>query len=164
MELIISALHAIRTGVGDVFVRIIPSHLITLVLHVGEEVLACDGVFQCLVDCLHQTELPALAALGGSVLAWSQALFSFLPGVRLQHREAVHHADLVVYLTLFFDRGWRQVQLFAVLEAYRIDDNMRVDVVGVGMGSHHALLIREQLFGKLAGNLIGLPRRDLLLI
>lgn len=56
------------------------------------------------------------------------------------------------------------MQLFPVLEADRVINDVRVNVVGVGMGSNDAFVIGKQLFGKLTGNPIGLPWRDLLLI
>ncbi len=76
----------------------------------------------------------------------------------------MRHADLVVDLPLLLDGVGRQVQLLPVLEADRVDYDMRVDVVGIGVGGDDTLVIWEQLFGQLTGNLICLPWRDLLLI
>ena len=56
------------------------------------------------------------------------------------------------------------MKLFAVPEADRIDDDMRVEIVGIVVGGDDTFVVGEQPFGKLACDFISLPRRDVLLV
>ncbi len=56
------------------------------------------------------------------------------------------------------------MQLFPILEADRVDDDMRVEVVGIIVCGDDTFVVGEQPFGKLTGNFISLPRRNVLLI
>jgi len=160
----VAALLTLRRSEQNVLMRIVPADFIALVLHVQDKAFFVVGVFQSLVDGFYEPEFPALAPHGGAVFARRQSLLFLLSIVRFEDGEAVCLADFIVDLPLLLQGSWGHMELLAVLEADRVYDDMRVEVVGIVMGSDDTLVVGKQFFGKLTGYFIRLPRRDILFI
>ena len=140
-----------------------PSHLVTLYLHVGDEILAGDGVFQRLVDSLDEIQLPAVAAQPGLVLAGLYALL-FLPGIAfLKHQQIMDQTDLVVHLTVCQQVSVALMELVSILVVDAVDDHVVMQMAGVNMGGDYHLKVRELSLGKFQTDGVDLLGRDVVL-
>ena len=132
MQSVVPALHAARCGVGDVLPAVSPADTVSLALHQRDELVLGGSVPHTLVDGIDEPKLPALALGGGVVLSVGHGLDPFLL-TRLEHRQAELHAHLIVALTQFCQLRFADVQLLSVLQTDAVDDEVRVDVVTIGV-------------------------------
>ena len=80
MQAVISALHSVGTGVGDVLPIIRPLDFIAPAVHLPDEIFPAAAGFHRLGHIVHQTELPALTLGGDAVLPAAYALAAFSVG------------------------------------------------------------------------------------
>ena len=97
MQFIAPALLSFGRGVGDVLSLLLPAHIISLSFHQSYELLFGLCLFHTICDCVHQSELEALATHSAAVLFVAE--YFFLPvlfKVRLvQNSYAVSLANLI---------------------------------------------------------------------
>ena len=153
MQAVIPALFPIGGGVGDVLPGLLPPDAVPLALHEQNELVPVSGVPHTLVDGVHQTELPALSSGGGVVLRAGHGLDPLLPW--LEYRQAELHAHLIVALAQLSQFRFADVQLFPILEADAVDEEVGVDVVTVNVGADQNLPPLEPLCQLQCGGVRG---------
>ena len=147
MQLEVTALHSVRRGVGDARARVRPAHLVTEAAHPFDEVLARPRELHAVVDVAHQTELPTLT-LCRPELTRRHSLDCFL-FLRFEHRVAMRDADRVAHLAELFDGMRTLTELAPVLPVHGVDDEVRVRVVGVAVGTDQHLVTGPRLLREL---------------
>ena len=80
MQAVISALHSVGTGVGDVLSIIRPLDFIAPVLHLPDEIFPAAAGFHRLGHIVHQPELPALTLGSNTVLPAAHPIAASLIG------------------------------------------------------------------------------------
>jgi len=143
---------AVRAGVGEIFVRILPFDLITFHLHQLDEVLFADGVAHRFVDRNRQIQLPALTFFSYMILCGGHTFDLFALGN--DHRKAVFHTELVRGVAQTLDFMVVGMELQTSLGVHRIENEMRMYVVTVDVSSDQHLVAREVFFGKTQSNFV----------
>lgn len=93
MQAVISALHSVGTGVGDVLPFIRPLDFIAPAIHLPDEIFLAAADFHRLRHIVHQPELPALTLGCDAVLPAAHTLAAFL--IRRQDRKPMGQTQLV---------------------------------------------------------------------
>lgn len=166
MQLIVATAVAVRRCVRDVFPRVRPLDVVALAAHQRDKFLRRFRVLHALVDGGHEPELPALTLRRDMVLAdghrlWLALGIVFLLLLWLEHRQVELLADHVIAPAQLLDLLVRHVELFARLEVDRVDDEVRVDVLSVGVRADQHLVILE-VSGELCRGGVGGFRIDVL--
>ena len=162
MEPVIPAPHALGRGVSDVLPAVCPPHLIALALHQRDELVFGGSVPHALVDGVHQPELPALALGGGAVLAGAHPLLLDLLLRRRKNRQVVGGADFIIGQPVGLQVRSTLVELAAVPEADAVHDQVAVQNVGVDVGCHQHLEVRELPLSQLQSDGVGFLGRQVI--
>ena len=163
MEAAVPALASIGTGEGDVLPGVRPGNLVTLHLHVGDKVLAGDGILQRLVDGLNQIQLPAVAAQTRLVLAGLHAPLFGTQLALVQHPKTVGQTNLIVHLAVRQKVAGALMELVSILVADAVHHHVVVQMTCVNMGGDHHLEAWELPLGELQTDGIDLLGRDVVL-
>ena len=163
MEPVVPALHALGRGVGDILPAVCPPHLIPLTLHQRNKFLFGRCVAHTLVDGIHESELPTLALGRGAVLPGVHALLLDLFLWRRQNLQTVSNADLIVGLTMGLQVGGTLMELVTVLERDAVHHQVVVQVIGVYVGGHQHLEVRELPLGQLQADGVNFLGRQVVL-
>lgn len=156
MQLIVSALHSGRCGVGDVLSMFLPAHLVAPSLHLLYEFLPVAGYPHNRLYRGDEPELPALSPHSGPVFPCAQTRGPVLLPVWLESGQAVFYADLVADLPHLFQRSGREVELLPGVRMDGVDHQMGVKVLPVHMCGHQDLTAREELLRQFQPDLMGL--------
>lgn len=156
MQFDIPALHSVWAGERDVLAFVCPLHLIAAPLHLNDEVVLTAAAVHGGADVGHQFELPALAFQSGTVLPRRHFRTRFLIG--REHRQPMRRANFVIESPQLNQRIRALPQLFAVLKADRVNDEVRVQVVGIGVSCYKDLMTRPSALRKLSGDGVNLLR------
>lgn len=157
MQFIIPAAVTVWGGVGDALSAVRPFDGIALALHQLHELLLGDCVLHSLVDLDSKLDLPALATHGGMVLRLTDT--DGLLYLGLTDGQAVTDTELVREFAELGQVFLPKVELSPCLEADGVDDEMRVEVFPVGVGSHDHL-VPFPLLRQLQRDLVDHLRRD----
>ncbi len=156
MQLIVSALHSGRCGVGDVLSIFLPAHLVAPSLHLLYEFLPAASSPH---GCLHrgdEPELPALSSHSGPVFPCAQATGPVLLPVWFESGQAVFYADLVADLPHLFQRSGSEMELLPGIRMDGVDHQMGVEVLPVHMSCHQNLTAGEESLRQFQPDLMGL--------
>lgn len=139
-ELAVPAADLFRGGVGDVLVAFLPPHAVPPRLHALNELLPIIAQLHGPLDVLSQFLLP-----GGDPV-----------GVRFRlcDRQTVLQTQLVGELFGLLHLSGALMELLARLEIHGVHNDVVVDVIGVHVGGHHALVALE-VSRKLQPDLMG---------
>ena len=159
---VIPALHSLWCGVGDILRAVRPAHFVALAFHQSNELFLGRGIPHALIDGVHQSELPAFTLGGRTVFPAAHALGLFRL-LLLQNRKTVFHTKLVRECAQVFQSAWSLPKHFPGFIAYRIDNEMRMDVFGVRVRGDKHLTVRPRLLGKLPRHLVCQRSGDLLI-
>ena len=122
--------------------------------------LPAPGLYHAFVNGDLQVHLPAPALGIGTVLPVGHgSLLPLLLLLRLYNRKAVLQTQLVRCFPKLFQRISIAVVLEASITTYRVDYEVGVNVISVGVGCHYDFKARN-LFRQLQGNLVCLFRGD----
>ena len=157
----VPALHSIGTGEGDVLPFICPLDFITPALHLPDEFFLTAADLHSLGHIVHQTEFPALALCGDSVLPTAHPLTTFF--IRRQDRQAMLPAQFIADGTELLQSVGILPQFVTIHEADGVNDKMRVDVFGIAVSGHLHLMSGPCFHGELSGNVVSLLVGDVLL-
>ena len=149
----------LRGGVGDILPAVLPADFVAAVLHKPDEVFTAAGLCHAFINCDFQIHLPALPLVVGAVLPGRHGVFLLLLRLGLHHRQAVRQAQPVRSLTQGIQTIHVAVVLLAGIAAYRVDDEVRVDVIPVRVGCGNNLEAGD-LLRQLQGNLVRHLRGD----
>ena len=139
MQLIVSALHSGRCGVGDVLSMFLPAHLVAPSLHLLYEFLPAASSLHGRLHRGDEPELPALSPHGGPVLPGSQATGPVILPVWFESGQAVFHADLVADLSHLLQRSGSEMEFLPGIRMDGVDHQMGVKVLPVHMSCHQDL-------------------------
>lgn len=156
MQLIVSALHSSRCGVGDVLSMFLPAHLVTPSLHLLYEFLPAASSPHGGLHRSDEPELPALSSHSGPVFPGAQATGPVLLSVWLESGQAVFHADLVADLPHLFQCSGSEMKLLPGIRMDGVDHQMGVKVLPVHMSCHQDLTAGEESLRQFQTDLMGL--------
>ena len=156
MQLIVSALHSGRCGVGDVLSMFLPAHLVAPSLHLLYELLPAASLLHGRLHRGDELKLPALAPHSGPVLPGSQTTGPVILPVWLESGQAVFHADLVADLPHLFQRFGSEMELLPGIRMDGVDHQMGVKVLPVHMSCHQHLTAGEESLRQFQPDLMGL--------
>lgn len=145
----------VRGGVGDILAVCCPLDFVAAVLHQPDEMFTVTGQGHALVDVDFQIHLPAIALGIGAVLPVGHGAFLLLLLLGFHNRKTVLHTQLVRCLPELLQRISVAVVLETGVAAYRVDDEVGVSVIPVGMGCHHDFKAGDMLC-QLQGYLMSL--------
>ena len=117
------------------------------------------GQGHTLVDIDFQIHLPAIALGIGTVLPVGHGAFLFLLLLALYNRKTVLQTQLVRCFPKLFQRISIAVVLETSITTYRVDYEVRVDVIPVGVGCYYDFEAGD-LLRQLQGNLMCHLRGD----
>ena len=143
----------VRGCVGDILPGVLPADFVTVVLHEPDEVFTVTSQGHALVDVDFQIHLPAIALGIGTVLPVGHGAFLLLLLLGFHNRKTVLHTQLVRCLPELLQRISVAVVLETGVAAYRVDYEMGVNVIPVGMGCHHDFKAGD-LLRQLQGDLM----------
>ena len=126
----------VRGGVGDILSGVLPANFVAAVLHQPDEMLTVTGQGHALVDVDFQIHLPAIALGIGTVLPVGHGAFLLLL-LGFHNRKTVLHTQLVRCFPELFQRISIAVVLETSITTYRVDYEVGVNVISVGVGCHH---------------------------
>jgi hypothetical protein len=98
MQPLVPALHSAWGGVGYIFSGRLPTDIVALGTHEGDEFVLASGVPHTLINGIDEPELPTLALGGDMIFRRGHGLHLFLLAL-LEHRQAEYLAHLIVALT-----------------------------------------------------------------
>ena len=127
----------VRGGVGDILSGVLPANFVAAVLHQANEVFSVTGQGHALVDVDFQIHLPAIALGIGTVLPVGHGAFLLLLLLGFHNRKTVLHTQLVRCFPKLFQRISIAVVLETSITTYRVDYEVGVNVISVGVGCHH---------------------------
>ena len=125
-------------GVGDILPPCLPAHAIAQALHLADKFIPVSRPLHALVDGIHSLEFPALAPGGGTVLGVGHGPRP-ARRVRLEHRQTQGGAHRIVALAQLRQLPFAGVELFSILEADAVHQQMGVDVIPICVGTHQHL-------------------------
>ena len=137
VQFTIPALVTVWGGVGDVFPGILPTHFVAAVLHEPDEVFTVTGQGHTLIDIDFQIHLPAIALGIGTVLPVGHGALMLLLLFWFHNRQIILRTQFVRCFPKHFQRILIAVVLEAGVAAYRVDHEMRMDVISVRMRCHY---------------------------
>lgn len=161
MQLIVSALHSGRCGVGDVLSMFLPAHLVAPSLHLLYELLPAASLLHGRLHRGDELKLPALAPHSGPVLPGSQTTGPVILPVWLESGQAVFHADLVADLPHLLQRSGSEMELLPGIRMDGVDHQMGVKVLPVHMSCHQDLTAGEESLRQFQPDLMGLGGSEL---
>lgn len=97
--------------------------------------LTAERKFHGIVNGNRQLQLPALPFVGGTVFSRRHGE-GFLR-LRFENREAVGTAQVIGHIPQVLDIIFVAVVFLPCFHTYRVDDQMGMDMVTVGVGCHH---------------------------
>ena len=139
MQSIVPTAFAIGSGIGDVGAAVRPLDLISFALHQLDELLLVDRILHALVDLNGQGDLPAFAPHGGMILILLDAGGLLL--LRLTDGQSVPQADLVREGSELHQILFHEMEFLPGFKADRVDDEVRMDVHGIGVGGNDELIV-----------------------
>ena len=149
----------VRGGVGDILTVCGPFDLIAVILHKPNEVFPAPGLCHALVYSDLQVHLPTLALGIGTVLPVGHGAFLLLLRFGFHNRKAILHTQLVGCLSQCHETFLIAVVLETGFVTYRVDHEMGVDVIPVGVGCDYDFKAGDMLC-QLQGDLMGHLRGD----
>lgn len=161
----ISYFVAVEVGKGDVFSLVRPCGVDAVIQQPFLEVLSADGTFQHHADCHGDLQQEALDLTTGGF--FQKLILVFVPrgsvgallpveGLAfLTDGEVIFPAQLVGVILCLLEPVGRGVDFDSRLEAHRIDDDVRVNVIPVNVSSHQTLILRKLMRCPLLGNPVG---------
>ena len=160
VQTVISALHSIGAGEGDVLPFIRPLDFIAPAFHLPDEFFLVPADLHGLGHIVHQSELPTLALCGDPVLPAAHPLAAFFIG--RQDGQTMLPAQLITDGTELLQCIGVLPQLSAIHKADGVDNKMGVDMLGIAVGGHLYLMSGPGFRGELSGNGMGLLVGDIL--
>ena len=150
----------VRCCVGDILSTICPFDFVTVVLHKPDEMFPATCLCHTFVHGDLQVHLPALALGIGAVLPVGHGTFLFLfLLLGFHNRKTVLHTQLIGCTAQCHETFFVAVVLKTGFVAYRVDYEMRVQMLPVRVGGNDDLIARD-LLRQLQGNLMGHLRGD----
>ena len=148
---------AVGIDVGDGCTAIRPLDLIALVFHQFDKLFFVDCVLHALVDLNGKCHLPTLTAHRSVILG----LFDTrgLTFLRVADGQTMAQADLIRDFSELREVFLFKMQFLSVLETDRVDNEMRVDVIRIGMRRNDDLVVLP-LLCQFQRNSVCLFRRD----
>ena len=125
--------------VGNICATVRPLDLIAFALHQLHELFLADGVLHALVDLNSQSYFPALAAHGCMILGLLDTRGLLL--LRLADGQTVTHTDLVREFSELRQIVFFEMQFPAVFKTDRVDNEVRMDVLRIGVGSNDNFVV-----------------------
>lgn len=150
---------SVRGGVGDVFSGVLPAHFVAAVLHEPDEVFTVTGQGHTLIDIDFQIHLPAIALGIGTVLPVGHGALMLLLLFRFHNRQTILRTQFVRCFPKYFQGILIAVVLEAGVATYRVDHEMRMNVISVRMRCHYDFKTGD-LLRQLQRNLVCLFRGD----
>ena len=123
----------IRGGVGDIFPVVLPAHFVAAVLHEPDEVFTVTGQGHTLIDIDFQIHLPAIALGIGTVFSVRHGAFFFLLFLGFYDRQTILRTQFVRCFPKHFQGILIAMVFEAGVAAYRVDHEMRMDMISVRM-------------------------------
>ena len=160
VQTVISALHSIGTGEGDVLPFIRPLDFIAPALHLPDEFFLVSADLHGLGHIVHQPELPTLALGGNPVLPAAHPLAAFFVG--RQDGQAMLPAQLIADGTELLQGIGILAQLVTIHKTDRVNYEMGVDVFGIAVGGYLHLMSGPGFHGELSGDGMSLFVGDVL--
>ena len=139
MQTIVPTAFAVGSGVSDVGAAVRPLDLVALALHQLDELFFVDRVLHALVDLDGQSDLPAFAPHGGMILGLLDTGGLLL--LWLTDRQAMLQADLVRESSELRQILFHEMEFLPSFKADRVDDEVRMDVRGIGVGGNDELVV-----------------------
>ena len=127
----------VRGGVGDILAVCCPLDFVAAVLHEPDEMLTITDQGHALVNVDFQIHLPAIALGIGAVLPVGHGAILLLFLLRFHNRKTVLQTQLVRCFPKLFQRISIAVVLETSITTYRVDYEVGVNVISVGVGCHH---------------------------
>ena len=149
----------VRGGVGDILSVCCPLDFVAAVLHQPDEMFTVTGQGHALVDIDFQIHLPAIALGIGAVFPVRHGSFLLLFLLGFHNRKTVLQTQLVRCFPKLFQRISIAVVLETSITTYRVDYEVGVNVISVGVGCHHDFKAWD-LLRQLQGNLMCHLRGD----
>ena len=149
----------VRGGVGDILSVCCPLDFVAAVLHQPDEMFTVTGQGHALVDIDFQIHLPAIALGIGAVFPVRHGSFLLLFLLGFHNRKTVLQTQLVRCFPKLFQRISIAVVLETSITTYRVDYEVRVDVIPVGVGCYYDFEAGD-LLRQLQGNLMCHLRGD----
>ncbi len=155
------ALFSIGTGEGNILPFLCPLDFVALAFHQKNEIIFTETFLHGISDIVHQPEFPALTLLrrpvftGGHLLAAAFILGQDTESMRLTQLIA-DGAELLQGIGIL-------AKLPPGLKVHRVDDKVRMYMIGITVGGDLNLVPGPGPCGKFHGNLMGLLGRDLFL-
>lgn len=84
MQLFVTTFLPLGGSVGDVFMPLLPAHIVPLVAHEGDKIILGLGLLHALVDGIHQAELVTLALHGCLIFSAGHILAGLILAVFLE--------------------------------------------------------------------------------
>ena len=137
-----------------------PENFISGTVHQFHEVFFTGAAFHGFIDVVHQTELPALIFPGSTVFPCRKFSAALLIG--RQDGQVMFLADLVTDSAKLAQGVGILPELLPVHEAYGVDHEMGVDVLGIAVGADLHLISRPCFLCKRSCNPMRLLGRDVL--
>ena len=156
MQLIVSALHSGRCGVGDVLSMFLPAHLVTPSLNLLYEILPAASSPHGGLHRGDELKLPALSPHGGPVFPGAQTRGSVILPVWFESGQAVFYADLVADLPHLLQRSGSEMELLPGIRMDGVDHQMGMKVLPVHMSCHQDLTAGEESLRQFQTDLMGL--------
>ena len=160
MQTIVPTAFAVGSGVSDVGAAVRPLDLVALALHQLDELFFVDRVLHALVDLDGQSDLPAFAPHGGMILGLLDAGGLLL--LWLTDRQAMLQADLVRESSELRQILFHEMEFLPGFKADRVDDEVRMDVRGIGVGGNDELVVLP-LPRQFQSDFVCFLRRDIFL-
>ncbi len=152
-QFFVSYFVAVQIGEGDIFSLVRPCGVDAVVQQTFFEILSVDGTFQHHADRHGDLQQKALDLATGGFL--QELILVFVPRgcvgallsveglALLTDGEVIFPAQLVGVVLCLLEPVGRGVDFDSRLEAHRIDDDVRVDVIPVNVSSHQTLIPEE---------------------
>lgn len=141
-----------------------PVHLIARPFHQQKEIFFTAAFLHGFGDLEHQLELPALAFLRSPVLPGGEFLTALL--VRLQYGQVMIKAYFITQFPELLQGGGILPELLPGFVCHSVDDEVRMDVSSITVGSDLNLMTGPSLLRKLNCDFVSLrwcqlfPRRE----
>ena len=149
MKFIVTTSSAFGTGVSDVLSAILPPHIVAVLLHIEAKLFLGLRPFHDRINGIAEIHLPTLSTHCTPEFTSGYAV-SFLSKLRLlECCHSVLLTNLITELTQFLQCELVGVVLQTCLSVDRIENEVRVNVVGIDVSSHHDFVTFERSLCKL---------------
>lgn len=140
MQLGIPDLHSVGVRVGDVLPAIFPAHLIPKRIHVFDKLRFAAALLHTPVHRTHQLKFPTLTLDSGTVFSGTNSITLFL--TLCQHGQPMLHAEVIGQCSQVLQRVRPLPQHGTGLTAYRVDQEVRVNVRRINVSGNQHLTVR----------------------